>query len=137
MAQPGIIVNTDDQKVPRDNSLLQNRQLQFIYSRENLGLNLRTIDFNTTAARKILDNRDAAILADATLGVVAITLAPASTWGTTKTPVIIIRRIDNVFGMTYQPSAGDTINGIAGAVGIGAFGIVRLISNGVNGYWTI
>lgn len=112
------------------------KKLGFIFSQENLGLQVRTIDFNTSAARKTCDVRDSVVLVDGTAGAFNITLAPANSWGAGKTPLIVVVRIDGTAN-AINIAASDLING-GGAVAVAGVGTVkRLITNSVNGWWLI
>lgn len=110
-----------------------NRYLDFIYSRQNLGLQVVT-----KTATATLTNRDAVVLIDATSAAITITLAPANSWKSGKSPIIILRRIDNsANAVNYQPGGSDTVDGAAGAIAIAGLGRVRLITNSSTGYYTV
>lgn len=115
------------------------RALSFIYSRESLGLQTRTIDSTIPASRLNMDNRDAVVFVNGTAAGVAIVLPPANSWGSGKTPLIVLVRVDaSVNACTYAPSGADTINGAGGALAINGLGTVkRLVTDGLTGYWLI
>jgi hypothetical protein len=98
-----------------------------IYSRKNLGLNVRTFTTNST-----LDVSDALALIDTTLGAVTLTLCAANSWSSrdvAKTPSIMIQHIAGTANVTITAAAGDTINGAATAILVPGYN-VQLISDG-------
>lgn len=112
-------------------------QLAYIYSRENLGLQSRTI---AAGGRTQLDNRDAVVFISGSGGGFNTTLPPANTWRPGKSPIIIFKRIDSAIG-TYRlvPGATETLDGGAPGAGlvVAGAGSLKVISDGVSAWYSI
>lgn len=107
-----------------------------IFSRDNLGLNNKTVTSDT-----ILTNEDSLVVCDTSSGNITITLPPANSWGSNKTPIITIIKTSFSNTLTIQPSGSDTLNYITNGFpilgNITAKGASVLFTNGSNAWWSI
>jgi hypothetical protein len=132
---PIALINSElrDDEASQDNSKALKQAVGEIYSRKNLGLNVRTFTVNST-----IDVSDALCLCDATLGAFTLTLVSANSWSSrqvSKTPLLIIQHISGVAGIIIAAAAGETING-AVSISMPPSSNWQLISDGNNKWYT-
>lgn len=109
------------------------KAIRLIYQNENLSLRCIT----ATAGSQELIVRDSIVLANATAGNVVINLCAANSWGSDRSPIIIVRRIDATANtVDILAEGGETINGAA-SISVAASTGVVIVSNSVNGWWTL
>lgn len=113
------------------------KKFSSIYSRDNLGLNNRTVSTNTT-----LNNEDAIVIANTTGGAITLTLPLANSWGSNKTPILVLVRNSATNALTINASGSDTITYLTNTFPVSGTslvsrGITPLVSDGVSNWWSL
>lgn len=131
---PTIVREIKDDLAKRSLEMLRTC-IGFIYSNENLGLELRSLTANTT-----LSNRDAVVMVDTTSGAVTLTLPLATTWspansGFYKTPLLFIKKTAGTNTLTVQTSGSDTLIQGGSSVSSAAGDFFWLYSDGVSKWY--
>lgn len=119
----------------QESDAVLSKALAQIYSRFNLGLNVRT--FTTDAT---LDVSDALALCDTSIAgaLISLTLSPANSWSSrsvSKTPILIFQHIGGTFPVQINAGSGDTINGNS-SITLTQFKKIELFSNGNSQWYT-
>jgi len=113
----------------RDNTSDFRKKLGSIFSRDNLGLSIRSISADTT-----LTYKDATVNVDTSSASVTVTLPYANSWGTYKTPIITIVKTDPANTLTVTANGSDTItywqNGVEVTGDLTVEGSITLMSDG-------
>jgi hypothetical protein len=120
-------MNTDELK----------KQLSAVYSRSNMAVTSLAVSADTT-----LTYKDSLVIVDTSGGNVTITLAPANSWGPTKSPIIAIIKTGATNTLTIAPASGDTLNYwlhnlTITAGSITSTGIVVLMSDGATKWYAL
>ena len=113
------------------------KRLSKVFSRNNLAVSNRALSADTT-----LSFEDSSVSVDTSGGNITITLTYANSWGTYKTPLLLISRISATNKLTIAATAGDSIkywsDGNTITTGsIEVKGIVVLLSDGANTWWAL
>jgi hypothetical protein len=106
--------------------------LKFIYSNENLAVRMAPVtdDYDMLV-------RDGIVLVDATAASLSINLPPANSWGYQKSPIIIIKRIDNnLTTVDVFAVGGDNIDG-GGSITIPALGSAIIVTDSFTDWYTL
>lgn len=119
------------------NADLISNQLAAVYSRFNAAVNMRAVSADTT-----LTYKDSLVFVDTSGGNITITLAPANSWGASKSPTITIIKTSTSNTLTVTAGSGDTLNtwvnsGTLTAGSITTAGQVQLVTDGSTKYYAV
>ena len=128
--QHSNIADSDSSDLNRLNFEELRKQLTAVYSRQNAAVNMRAVSADTTITYK-----DSMVFVDTSGGNVTITLAPANSWGTSKSPKISIIKTSESNTLTVAAGSGDTLNYWSGGSSIitgsvTTAGVLDLVSDG-------
>ena len=128
--QHSNIADSDSSDLNRLNFEELRKQLTAVYSRQNAAVNMRAVSADTTITYK-----DSMVFVDTSGGNVTITLAPANSWGTSKSPKISIIKTSESNTLTVAAGSGDTLNYWSGGASIitgsvTTAGVLDLVSDG-------
>ena len=112
------------------------KKFSSIFSNNNLGLNDKTVTSNTT-----LNNEDGVVFVNTSGGNITITLPYANSWGSNKTPVLVVVKTSESNLLTITTQGSDTLSyWTQNQLIVGAFyskGATILVSDGASKWFSL